>query len=545
VIPNVVKGGDMRGLLYYLVSTDETRRGNDNAHTDPHVIGGDAFVQSWYGAQELTAPDAAAIAKYLDRPREVFAVENMAGAWQQDPLTGERRRLLDADGQPVMRDVNTWHCSLSLAPGEVLSAERWEAVTSEFMTRMDFTDAGGKAGCRWVAIHHGPGKGGQDHVHIAASMVREDGTKWAGGYLDFKVAQEGCRQIEAKHGLTPVLGPAHGTTGRGVKRVEADRAAGGLTDPQRLAHGIRAAAVASVSEAEWVRRVRQAGIVVKPRFASGTTDVVVGYRAALRNPGGQLNFYGGGTLGADLSLPRLQEAWPAPTIDQANAASAEWQAAFRGERSPGSSASRDQLRPNATADARARLDTFAARLERTPIGDRIGWSHAARDTAGALAAWARFDPQHADQIHAAAAAIARTAQDRRAGEGTRRAGDTPGMAALVLLAAGGDVRVQTAVMMAAILQAADALRRYHRESGNLAEARRVVAAVKPLQDIHRSYAATPAALAPRRAETSRPRDTGRLSTARGPLPPQLPDRAPTAVRGPHTTKGRDDDARDR
>ena len=39
---------------------------------------------------------------------------------------------------------------------------------------MDFTDAGGKSPCRWVAIHHGQFQKGNDHLHIAASMVRED-----------------------------------------------------------------------------------------------------------------------------------------------------------------------------------------------------------------------------------------------------------------------------------------------------------------------------------------------------------------------------------
>jgi hypothetical protein len=545
VIPNVVKGGDIRGLMYYLVSTDDTRSGNANAHTDPHVIGGDAHMQAWYGAQDLTARDAGDIADYLDRPRQVFGTENPASVWEQDPTTGERRRVVDAAGQPVMRDVNTWHCSLSLPPGEVLSAERWEALTAEFMDRMDFTDTSGKAPCRWVAIHHGVGKGGHDHVHIAASMVREDGTKWAGQYLDFNTAQKVCRDLEVKHGLAPVLGPVHGTTGRGVKPAEAARATGGLTDRQRLEHGVRAAAVASVSEAEWVRRVRQAGIVVKPRFASGTTDVVVGYRVALHNPGGRLNFYAGGTLGADLSLPRMREAWPEPGIDQANAAAAEWQAAFHGARSLGSGAGRDQLRPSAGGDARVRLDAFTRRLAETPVTDRVAWSHAARDMSGALSAWARFDPAHADQLRTAAAAIARTAQDRRPGEGSRRTAESPGMAALVLLAAGGDVRVQTAVMMTAILQAADALRRYHRDSGNLAEARRLVAAVKPLQDVHRDYAAaTPAQQAPARGRTGTGRQV-RTPAPRGPLPTQLGERGATAVRGPSNVRGRNDDGRDR
>ena len=50
-----------------------------------------------------------------------------------------------------------------------------------------------------------------------------------------------------------------------------------------LAQRVRAAAVASTSEAEWLRRVRADGVVIKPQFAAGSTDVVVGYRAALKS----------------------------------------------------------------------------------------------------------------------------------------------------------------------------------------------------------------------------------------------------------------------
>jgi hypothetical protein len=176
VIPHITKGADVGGLMRYL-----TGPGRANEHENPHVIGGDGFVQSWFGHDELGAKDAADIATYLDKPRQVFDVSTMTKQWHQNPETGAREPVLDADGQQAWRDVNVWHCSLSLPPGEVLSAERWEQVTREFADEMDLTDAGGKAPVRWVAIHHGASKGGNDHVHIAASMVREDGTAGKAG----------------------------------------------------------------------------------------------------------------------------------------------------------------------------------------------------------------------------------------------------------------------------------------------------------------------------------------------------------------------------
>ena len=61
---------------------------------------------------------------------------------------------------------------------------------------MGFTEASGKAPCRWVAVRHGLSKNGNDHVHIAVSLVREDGTK-AMTHNDYKRAQEdGLRDIK-------------------------------------------------------------------------------------------------------------------------------------------------------------------------------------------------------------------------------------------------------------------------------------------------------------------------------------------------------------
>ncbi|NQX34720.1 hypothetical protein [Herbiconiux sp. VKM Ac-2851] len=41
---------------------------------------------------------------------------------------------------------------------------------------------------------------------------------------------------------------------------------------------VRAAAISSSSEADFVRAVRAEGALIRPRFATGTTDVVVGTR---------------------------------------------------------------------------------------------------------------------------------------------------------------------------------------------------------------------------------------------------------------------------
>ncbi|MGI8416158.1 MAG: relaxase/mobilization nuclease domain-containing protein [Nakamurella sp.] len=495
MIPNVVKGADMPGLVRYLAGP-----GRANEHTHPHVIGGDGFTQAWNGAQELDRASAAELAAYLEEPRKQYGTEIRTKQWRQNPETGDREPVLDEAGDQAYRDVNVWHCSLSLPAGEALSDDRWEQVTAEFMDEMGFTEASGKAPARWVAIHHGESTNGNDHVHIAASMVREDGTRWDGRFQDFRRAQQICRELEAKHQLTPVDGRQFETATRAPRPVEreiAARAGRPETAREELAMKLRSNAVASLSEAEWLRRVQADGVIIRPRFVAGTSDVVAGYKAAMRTGGDDsLAFYGGGQISRDLSLPRVRENWPAPTVEAADQASAEWQAAFKGRRTGVAGREVWKLEAGDPALAADSLGKFTQRLARTPVTDWLRWSDAARDASGALAAWSRFDPAHATEMREAAAQLARTAQQRRAGgQIGRRTSVSPMGTAYVLLAATKDDRGQMAgeVFLAQILTTATAIRDYHRATRNLAEARAVqVNVIQRLQAIDLTgYAAVP------------------------------------------------------
>jgi hypothetical protein len=518
VIPHITKGSDLGGLMRYLVG-----RGRANEHENPHVVGGDGFLQAWHGHDELSVQAAADITAYLEEPRLKYGVEMMAKVVRQNPDTGAREPVLDADGQQVWRDVNVWHCSLSLPAGEVLSSEQWETVTREFADGMNLTDAGGRSPVRWVAIHHGASKNGNDHVHIAASMVREDGTRWEGRFRDWPTAQQVCRTLEAKHHLTPVLGGQHGTATRGPSRVElADQHRSGAPTIQRdlLALRVRAAAVAAGSEAEWLRRVRADGVLVMPRFAEGTTDVVAGYRAALKGED-RLRFYGGGQLGRDLSLPRLRELWPAPSVEVAGEASAEWQAAFRGQRTGVIGREAIELSRAAPDVAARNLAAFSDRLASVPVTDRVAWSIAAREVSGALSAWAQVDHANARVLREAAAVVGRAGQDRRpgAGPGLRDRSSAMG-AALVLMASRGDKpQVATAALVAQLIRAAAAVRDYHREVRNTREAQAVDVQLRHLARLQLSSAAPePAAQSDRRRPAQLPKQQLR---PRGPHGPAL------------------------
>ncbi|OLT31531.1 hypothetical protein BJF84_27095 [Rhodococcus sp. CUA-806] len=122
---------------------------------------------------------------------------------------------------------------------------------------------------------------------------------------------------------------------RGVKPGELEKAKrDGLAEPVRvsLERTVRAAATASKTEAEFVRRLRSSGLLVRPRYDKGSTDAgVVGYSVAAtptkaeRAAGIKPVWFGGGRLAKDLTLPRLRDEWDQST-DARTAVESEWNA---------------------------------------------------------------------------------------------------------------------------------------------------------------------------------------------------------------------------
>lgn len=120
---------------------------------------------------------------------------NMAG---QDPRSlaaefGLVRQMRPSCERPV------WHCSLSAAPGERLSAEQWEAVATHFMRIMEFGDR------PYVVVRNTDTD--NDHVHIVASRIGLDGTLWHGQF-EVPRALRATQQLERDHGLTLTRGYA-------------------------------------------------------------------------------------------------------------------------------------------------------------------------------------------------------------------------------------------------------------------------------------------------------------------------------------------------
>ena len=448
VIPNITQGDRMAGLMIYLAGP-----GRANEHEEPHLVAGDSALMAWHDDNELNRDAALDIANALDRAKQFFDT--------------------DVDGGHV------FHCSLSLAAEEgQLSDERWGAIANDFMKEMDFTEDGGKAPARWVAVRHGLSKNGNDHIHIVASMVRDDGTKWNGWKSKYK-SQQAARTLEKKYGLNAV-----GTlrAERGFTPAEQSKAIRqGLPEVERhsLARKVRVCAGASTDEAEFVRRARQEGMLVRPRYAAGRTDVVTGYSVAERpRKGERAVWFGGNSLGRDLALPKLRAEWES-TPESATSAVAEWNAAARNRRpvSPG----RETLQPSAELWSKYANDVSSLRekLATTPHDDHAAWAQAARETSAAFGAWSKRIEPTPGPLADAARELAKSAQLRR--YPARPAVSLPsarGATMILLAATSKSDRAAYALMFRQLAQTARAIHDMHKATDDLRRVRGLSTAVR-------------------------------------------------------------------
>lgn len=458
MIPNIVTGGDTAGLMRYLVGP-----GRANEHENPHVVGGSlAITMKWADWENLSLSQANEIACYLD------SFMNETGTFP----TGKTRRFNPATGKVEwtgeIEANHVWHCSLSLSPEEAaLGDEVWGRIASDFMDEMGFTGSDGKAPCRWVAIHHGSAKTGGDHIHIAATIVREDGTRWSPWY-DQRKAQRACNVLEHRYGLLVVESRERGRGSRcdsAAAQNAAARAGASRTDRAVLEERLRAAATAAANEADFVRRARRFGVRLHPRFARGRTDVVVGYSAALRTEDGQqTRWWGGGRIARDLTLTQLRTRWEDTPTSALEAVEA-WKGHYPKRAPYDGPLWEDRIRA---------LESFRAHLERLSPTDRVGLANASADIAGLLHAQAITARTSGgrDMLERAAVQVGRCAQlktrpaDKRLVDvGARMASDlalsiaatsSPHMAAVALAHATVDLVHTIAELHEAASQAATA-----------------------------------------------------------------------------------------
>jgi hypothetical protein len=279
------RGRRVAGLLYYLYSDSP---GRPCRHTNPHLVSG------WRHPAELEPPL---------RTNGKRDFRRLTGLLEQPlALLGD-----DAPAKPV------WHCAVRAAPGDPdLGDGAWMRIAAEIMHRTGLSRYGEEGkGVRWIAVHHG-----QNHIHIAATLARQDGRR-ARLDNDYYRIGEALRDIEAEYGLQ-VVARADRTAAKRPTRAEQEKAArADRPEPTRvtLQRQVAAAAAGTRTEHEFWAALHKRGVLVRLRHSTRNPVDVTGYAVGL--PGdatatGEQIWYGGGKLAPDLSLPKLRSRWPQP-----------------------------------------------------------------------------------------------------------------------------------------------------------------------------------------------------------------------------------------
>ncbi|SDG33796.1 relaxase/mobilization nuclease domain-containing protein [Pseudonocardia oroxyli] len=285
-------------------------------------------VHGWRPAGLLAYLLGPGIAEVHRNPRVIASWDGLDAGWQP-ASTGpgewdlELGPLVDALHQPVLAaglplrpppDAGrgyVWHCSVRLAASDArLPDGEWAEIARELLRDAGIADPADAYGPRWVAVRHA-----EDHIHIAAVLVRQDNGARVWPRNDFARLRESARRIEARLGLTPT-GTTAGGGASAPTRGELAKAAREGRVPVRAAlrAAVRRAALGADDMGSFVAGLEAAGLEVKLRH--GPSGDVLGYsvgQPADLLAAGEVVFYSGSKLAPDLSLPRLQRRWATTT----------------------------------------------------------------------------------------------------------------------------------------------------------------------------------------------------------------------------------------
>ncbi|MFC0100065.1 relaxase [Micromonospora marina] len=281
------RGSRVGGLLRYLWGP-----GKAEEHANPHL------VAAWDGAGSLAdlEPNVTARGK-----RDIRA------------LTALLEQPVRAGYRPPNKFV--WHASMRLAPEDrhrTISDSTWAGMAVQMLTEVGVATTAADPGLRWIAMRHA-----DDHVHIVATLVREDGrTNWMRN--DYPRCVKATYHVARRYNLHRRIPPADRTAHRRPHPVEvskARRTGRAQTPRDELRRRVRRAVAAAGSEEEFFTLLREAGVLVRLRRSSTNAQQITGYAVALpgaRTAGGQPVYFGGGRLAPDMTLPKLRLRWGTP-----------------------------------------------------------------------------------------------------------------------------------------------------------------------------------------------------------------------------------------
>ncbi|WP_405771880.1 relaxase/mobilization nuclease domain-containing protein [Streptomyces sp. NBC_01538] len=268
-------GANTRGLLAYLYG-----RGTHDEHFDPHIVAGFAM---------LGMPDPG---------RDENATLTELGHYLDEPVSLRNSEF----GKPVTDHV--WHCPVRAAPEDRhLSDAEWGEIAQRIVQAAGIAPAGDDLGCRWIAVRHA-----DDHIHILATTVREDGRRPKLHDSGLRVG-DACREIEKDYGLRR-LKKGDRTGARRPTQAEmhkAERLGWEEPSPEWLQKRIRAAIPHVTNAEEFIAYLEASGIEVQVR--RGPSGDLLGY--AVGRPGdvnedGEQIYYPGSKISPDLSLPKIR-----------------------------------------------------------------------------------------------------------------------------------------------------------------------------------------------------------------------------------------------
>ncbi|MDF3140330.1 MULTISPECIES: relaxase/mobilization nuclease domain-containing protein [unclassified Streptomyces] len=268
-------GSNTRGLLAYLYGP-----GRHDEHLDPHIVAGFAMLGMPDPGRDENAT-LTALARYLDEPVHLRNSEF---------------------GKKVSDHV--WHCPVRAAPEDrYLSDAEWGEIAQRIVQAAGIAPAGDDLACRWIAVRHA-----DDHIHILATTVREDGRRPKLHDSGLRVG-DACREIEKEYGLRQ-LNKGDRTGTRRPTQAEMHKAERlGWEQPSRewLQDRIRAAIPHVTNAEEFIAYLQADGIEVQAR--RGPSGDLLGYAAGRS---GDLNenqeqiFHPGGKIAPDLTLPKIK-----------------------------------------------------------------------------------------------------------------------------------------------------------------------------------------------------------------------------------------------
>jgi len=238
-------GSNTRGLLAYLYGP-----GRQDEHLDPHVVAGFAMLGMPDPGRDENAT-LTELARHLDEPV----------------------RLRNSEFGKKVTD-HVWHCPVRAAPEDrYLSDAEWGEIAQRIVEAAGIAPAGDDLACRWIAVRHA-----DDHIHILATTVREDGRRPKLHDSGLRVG-DACREIEKDYGLRQ-LKKGDRTGIRRPTQAEmhkAKRLGWEQTSPAWLEDRIRAAIPHAKSAEELLAYLEADGILIKAR--RGSSGDLLGYAA--------------------------------------------------------------------------------------------------------------------------------------------------------------------------------------------------------------------------------------------------------------------------